>query len=325
MPRHKDIRSLETIPAATTQKESLPGSAPTSFPLCFQPLFVSNISKSKKILTRLNRFRAAWMSMWQSDLSEGKKSSKGTLLSFDWETVLIFYSVVGRQWRRASTNHLHVHQINLPGLTPQDWVSGGTVDLSTFSQVRIRRDFLSFLSPFVSFITLVVISRSWDFFLLSAQWKVDKRPLCLLTPSFPFNKLFFFLEKKLQASRRLRRKLITKREFLLLSFTGVFISQDTISCSIAHHHAGIFLSFFFFFLHLKAAAPLPRLTLEKSKAVLVYSGGNTTVCEEIKLSQTALFKTETSWLYPFKKDITKAQREKVSSFIFFFFQVLSFF
>lgn len=196
MPRHKDIRSLETIPAATTQKESLPGSAPTSFPLCFQPLFVSNISKSKKILTRLNRFRAAWMSMWQSDLSEGKRSSEGTLLSFDWETVLIFYSVVGRQWRRASTNHLHVHQINLPGLTPQDWVSGGTVDLSTFSQVRIRRDFLSFLSPFVSFITLVVISRSWDFFLLSAQWKVDKRPLCLLTPSFPFNKLFFFFREE---------------------------------------------------------------------------------------------------------------------------------
>lgn len=43
-----------------------------------------------------------------------RKSSQGTLLSFDWKTVLVFHSVAARRWRRASTNHLHVPQIKLP-------------------------------------------------------------------------------------------------------------------------------------------------------------------------------------------------------------------
>lgn len=133
MPRHKDIRSLEMIPDATIlEKENLPGSAPTSLPLRLQHLFVSNISKSKgrkKNLTRLNRSGTAWMNGWQSGEERDRKSSEGTLLSFDWETVLVFHSVALRQRRRASTNHLHVHQINLPPPSPvsppQDWVSGG--------------------------------------------------------------------------------------------------------------------------------------------------------------------------------------------------------
>lgn len=260
MQKHKDITSLETIPAAMIlERETCLDLLPLSSSSVFT-LYLSQTSQSqKKIHTRLNHCGTAWMNEWQSDFSQGKirqKISQGTLLSFDWKTVLVFHSVAVRRWRRASTNHLHFPQISLPLPNPvsphrtEIQVGGGGGNcwpLHLLSGEK-RRDFRSCLSPSVSFITLVVISWSWDFFLLSAHWKVDKRPLCLLTPFlFPFN-------EKFQASRRLRRRLITKREFLLLSYAGVFISQDTISCSIAHHHAGIFFFIFSsFFLHLKAA------------------------------------------------------------------------
>lgn len=84
MPRHKDITSLETIPAATilerkTCLDLLPLSSSSVF-----SLYLSQISQSqKKIHTRLNHCGTAWMNEWQIFHREKRHSSQGTLLSFE--------------------------------------------------------------------------------------------------------------------------------------------------------------------------------------------------------------------------------------------------
>lgn len=168
MPRYKDIRSLEMFPAATTQERKKPTWICSHFP---PPVHFSAFIclKNLKVTKRLNRCGAAQMNMWPTDCSERQKSSEGSLLSFDWETVLIFHSVEARQRRGASTNHLHVHQINLTlslSPSPSTGLSFGRELLTSPPSLRWekRGDFLSFLSPSVSFITPVVISWSRDFF-----------------------------------------------------------------------------------------------------------------------------------------------------------------
>lgn len=181
MPRHKDIRSLETFPASTTQwreetcLDLLPLRQPSS-------LYLSETSqKSSQGQISFNRH-----------VTVGLFTKRSALLSFDWRTLNF------SGWR-ASTHH------SIKSSSPPSSVTGmsfwGRKLLTSPPSLRWRRkrrDFLSVLSPSVSFITSVVISRSWDFFLLSALWKVDKRPLCLLTPLFPFNKLCSLREETLR-------------------------------------------------------------------------------------------------------------------------------
>lgn len=218
-----------------------------------------------------------------------------------------------RQRSEASTNHLHVHQINLTLSlcpSPSAGLSFGRKLLTSPPSLRWekRGDFLSFLSPSVSFITPVVISWSRDFF---SFCRLRERWISVLCASshlyFLLTSTFFEREREETPSLPPSQKEADNQEGVS-TFAGVFISQDTISCSIAHHHAGIFSLSYFFSFAFKSSRPLLKLTLEKLKGVLVRSGKNTTVCEEIKLSQTALLKTETeaSGIYPFKNDVTRA-------------------
>lgn len=74
MPRHKDIRYLETCPVSAFfsffWKDNLPGSAPILFPLpilsYLEHVVVRKKKKEGKIMTRLNRSGIAWMNERQT-------------------------------------------------------------------------------------------------------------------------------------------------------------------------------------------------------------------------------------------------------------------
>lgn len=158
--RHKDIRSLEAIPAAAMQKGKI-GLDPS-----LRLLLLENIPKSQKNPPKVESLRSrlsehvtvgqkSFTSVWLPPifffffiLQDNEDEPLITSTSIKWTSSLLPPSV-------PSPSAATPHRNEFPGVL-----------LTSPPSLRWekRRDFLSFLSLSVSFITWVVISQSWDFF-----------------------------------------------------------------------------------------------------------------------------------------------------------------